>query len=99
MCSRSFRNANASASVCFNEEEELKEEEVLLLDIVMLYFERSMMMMMRIDESEEEKKFCCVFLLHAWHERVLILKRRQTKKLFRSKLHSHGKKNNSKTTT
>ena len=83
MCSRSFRNANASASVRFNEEEELKEEEeVLLLDIVMLYFERSMMMMMRIDESEEEKKFCCVFLLHAWHERVLILKRRQTKNFF-----------------
>jgi len=48
MCSRSFRNANASASVCFNEEE-FKEEEVLLLDIVMLYFEGSMMMM-GIDE-------------------------------------------------
>ena len=49
MCSRSFRNANASASVCFNEEELKEDKEEVLLDIVILYFER-IMMMMRIDE-------------------------------------------------
>ena len=46
MCSRSFRNANASASVC-NEEEEEEEEEEVLLDIVILY--ERIMLMMRIE--------------------------------------------------
>ena len=57
MCSRSFRNANASASVC--NEEEAKEEEEVLLDIVILY-ER----IMTICELSEEKSSVVVFLLH-----------------------------------